>query len=95
MKSQFARIEEAIRQWVFTHFHFLQAEELIKQEMLIMLHHDCAYNPTASQLGITPGKKNQPSQKSVVNQAAHIAFLEEHPLEKISEADLDLVSFRR
>lgn len=67
-----------------------RAEELIKQEMLIMLHHDCAYNPTASQLGITPGKKNQPSQKSVVNQAAHIAFLEQHPLEKVSEADLDL-----
>ena len=60
--------------------------------MLIMLHHDCAYNPTAAQLGITPGKKNQPSQKSVVNQAAHIAFLEQHPLEKVSEADLDLVS---
>lgn len=67
-----------------------KAEELIKQEMLIMLHHDCAYNPTAAQLGITPGKKNQPSQKSVVNQAAHIAFLEQHPLEKVSEADLDL-----
>ena len=60
--------------------------------MLIMLHHDCAYNPTPAQLGITPGKKNQPSQKSVLNQAAHIAFLEENPLEKVSEADLDLVS---
>ena len=59
--------------------------------MLVMLHHDCAYNPTESQLGMAPGKKNQPSQKSVVNQAAHIAFLEEHPLEKISDADLDLV----
>ena len=56
-----------------------------------MLHHDCAYNPTEAQLGIVPGKKTPASQKSVVNQAAHVAFLEEHPLEKISEADLDLV----
>ena len=60
--------------------------------MLVMLHHDCAYNPTAAQLGITGGKKNQPSQKSVLNQAAHIAFLEENPLEKINDSDLDLVS---
>ena len=60
--------------------------------MLVMLHHDCAYNPTAAQLGITGAKKNQPSQKSVLNQAAHIAFLEENPLEKINDSDLDLVS---
>ena len=64
----------------------------MKREMLIMLHHDAAYNPTESQLGITPGsKKNQPSQKSVANQAAHIAFLKEHPLKKVTEEEIEQV----
>lgn len=71
----------------------LQAEELIKREMLIMLHHDSAKNPTEAQLGIAPGsKKTQPSQQSVANQAAHLAFLKQHPLEKIPEEEIEMVS---
>ncbi|XP_060551869.1 cell division cycle 5-like protein [Ruditapes philippinarum] len=67
-----------------------KAEELVKREMLIMLHNDAAYNPTEFQLGITPGsKKNQPSQKSVANQAAHIAFLKDHPLKKVTEDEIE------
>lgn len=68
-----------------------KAEELIKREMLVMLHNDAAYNPTEAQLGIAPGsKKNQPSQKSVANQAAHIAFLSDHPLDKFSEEEIEM-----
>lgn len=64
-----------------------KAEELIKREMLIMLHHDSAYNPIESQLGNIPASKNsKPSQKT--NQATHIAFLEEHPLKKVKEEDI-------
>jgi hypothetical protein len=64
----------------------------VKREMLIMLHNDAAYNPTEFQLGITPGsKKNQPSQKSVANQAAHIAFLKDHPLKKVTEDEIEQV----
>lgn len=67
-----------------------KAEELIKREMLIMLHNDCVYNPTDAQLGIAPGTKNKPSQKSVVNQASHIEFLKRHPLRPVPEEDITL-----
>jgi len=68
----------------------MQAEELIKREMLVMLHNDSAYNPTESQIGIAPGsKKTVPSQKSVANQAAHIAYVKEHPLEKVTEEEIE------
>ncbi|KAL3882692.1 hypothetical protein ACJMK2_029005 [Sinanodonta woodiana] len=67
-----------------------KAEELIKQEMITMLHYDAVYSPTPAQLGIVPGKKNLPSQKSVVNQAAHLAYLEQNPFEKISEDDIEM-----
>lgn len=78
---------------ILLQIHF-QAEELIKREMLIMLHHDSAYHPTEAQLGITPGsKKTTPSQKSVANQAAHIAYLKDHPLEKYTEEEIENVSF--
>ena len=61
--------------------------------MLVMLHHDSAYHPTESQLGIAPGsKKTTPSQKSVANQAAHIAFLKSHRLDKYTEDEIDGVS---
>nr|KAG5703308.1 hypothetical protein BaRGS_025550 [Batillaria attramentaria] len=64
------------------------AEELIKQEMLIMMHHDAVYSPTPQQLGITPGSKKPPSQKGVVNQAQHLAYLEENPYDKFDDDDL-------
>ncbi|XP_067674317.1 cell division cycle 5-like protein [Haliotis asinina] len=66
-----------------------KAEELIKREMIIMLHYDAVYSPTLAQLGITPGsKKPVPSQKSIVNQAQHLAFLEQHSYDTFSEEDL-------
>lgn len=66
-----------------------KAEELIKREMLVMLHNDAAYNPTEAQSGAGPAKKPQSSQKGVANQAAHIAFLSEHPYEKVSETEIE------
>ena len=68
----------------------LQAEELVKKEMLTMLHHDALYTPSPNQLGVVPGNKKQ-SQKGVINQAQHAAFLEEHPYEKVDEVDLEEV----
>uniref|UniRef100_A0A673CTD1 Cell division cycle 5-like protein n=1 Tax=Sphaeramia orbicularis TaxID=375764 RepID=A0A673CTD1_9TELE len=54
------------------------AEELIKQEMITMLHHDCLHHPSsnaASQL--QRGKTRGPASTS--NNASHIAYLETHP----------------
>ena len=59
----------------------LQAEELIKQEMMKMLHNDAVYNPTLAQQGLAASKKGaKPSQRAVVTKAAHLAYLEQHPL---------------
>ena len=61
--------------------------------MLVMLHHDYVYCPTDGQMGIAPGSKNtQPSQKSVANQAAHIAYLNKNPLETFTEEEIEMVS---
>ncbi|XP_013391100.1 cell division cycle 5-like protein [Lingula anatina] len=67
-----------------------KAEELIKKEMLTMLHHDAVYSPTDTQLGIIPGsKKAVPSQKTVVNQAHHLAYLEQNPYTEVDDRDLE------
>ncbi|XP_064612178.1 cell division cycle 5-like protein [Liolophura sinensis] len=66
-----------------------RAEELIKREMIVMQRYDSVYSPTLAQMGIAPGsKKSQPSQKTVINQAQHLAYLEQHPYEKFTEDDL-------
>ena len=68
-----------------------QAEELIKREMVTMLHHDAVYSPTPGQQGLVPGSK-KPSQKAVVNQAAHLAFLESHKYDTYEEEEIAEVS---
>jgi hypothetical protein len=70
-----------------------QAEELIKQEMLVMMHYDAVHSPTPAQLGLMPGKKGaqQPSQKSVVSQAQHMAYLDQHSYLRYEEKDLEKV----
>lgn len=70
---------------------FSQAEELIKREMVTMLHHDAVYNPTLNQQGLAPGKK-QPNQRSVVNQAQHLSYLEQFPCHQCDEKEMSKVS---
>jgi len=65
-----------------------RAEELIKREMITMLHHDTVYTPTPQQQGIT-GKNKQPSQKFIVSQAQHLAFLESHPYREVEEEEME------
>ena len=60
--------------------------------MAVMLHHDAVYNPTMSQQGIMPGSKKQ-SQKSIANQAQHLAYLENHKYEKFSQNEIEEASF--
>lgn len=67
------------------------AEELIKQEMITMLHYDCLHHPTsnaASQL--QRGKNRGPTSTS--NNASHIAYLEAHPYKQFSSEDMERVT---
>jgi len=66
-----------------------KAEELVKREMVTMLHYDAVYNPTLAQQGVVPGVKKPQAQKAVVNQATHISYLESHPYKKFDEYDLE------
>ncbi len=67
------------------------AEELIKQEMITMLHHDCLHHPSAnvgSQL--QRGKARGPTSTS--NNASHIAYLETHSYKPISTEEMEQVT---
>lgn len=48
-----------------------QAEELIKSEMMTMLHYDSVYSPVPI---VEPKRRGQ-----VMSQAQHLAYLEQHP----------------
>lgn len=67
------------------------AEELIKQEMITMLHYDCLHHPSnnaASQL--LRGKNRGPTSTS--NNASHIAYLETHTYKPISTEEMEKVT---
>lgn len=67
----------------------LQAEELIKQEMITMLHYDAIQNGD-------PPMPNSFHKKSSINlHAQHLAHLEEHPYENIEEEELEKVGISR
>ncbi|CAH0605539.1 unnamed protein product [Chrysodeixis includens] len=55
------------------------AEDLLKQEMLTMLHYDALRDPP-------PGVDKK---RAVQLQASHLAFLEQHPYEEFSADELD------
>ncbi|ESO92544.1 hypothetical protein LOTGIDRAFT_190497 [Lottia gigantea] len=65
-----------------------KAEELIKKEMLTMLHFDAVYSPTPSQLGVNPNSKKQTQGKANQSLAHHKAYLENKPYQKFTEKEL-------
>lgn len=68
-----------------------KAEELIKREMVTMLHYDSVYSATPAQMGVPIGsKKKTPSSNAVLNQAQHLAYLEQQRYEKFEQSDLEL-----
>lgn len=70
------------------------AEELIKQEMITMMHFDCLHHPSsgaASQL--QRGKSRGPASTS--NNASHIAYLETHPYKPIVPEEMEQVTHTR
>lgn len=67
------------------------AEEVIKQEMITMLHYDCLHHPS-----ITSSSHSQRSKArgpaSTSNNAQHISYLEIHPYQPISTEELEQAS---
>lgn len=63
-----------------------KAEELIKQEMLVMLHHDALKFPPALS---APTKGKQPPR---LNLTHHAAYLERHPYNEYEEEEVEYVS---
>ncbi|XP_018322506.1 cell division cycle 5-like protein isoform X2 [Agrilus planipennis] len=58
-----------------------KAEELIKKEMVTMLHYDSIHNPI-------PPPSHQ-SKKQTVTQAQQLAYLEQHPYQKFRKEELE------
>merc|ERR1719334_355722 len=67
-----------------------RAEELIKREMLTMIHYDAKENPTESQLGVsilTKNKNVDPAKAASLAQA-HKTYLDKRPYESFTEEEL-------
>jgi hypothetical protein len=62
-----------------------QAEELVKQEVLIMLYHDAVYCPLDSAL------KGTGPQKLAANQASYLAYLDKNPYTEVDPDDMKQV----
>uniref|UniRef100_A0A671M1C5 Cell division cycle 5-like protein n=1 Tax=Sinocyclocheilus anshuiensis TaxID=1608454 RepID=A0A671M1C5_9TELE len=62
------------------------AEELIKKEIITMIHFDCLHHPFSD----TQAKKGK-GMGSSSNNGEHIAFLEKTPYEKVTEEELKKV----
>merc|ERR1711997_1282419 len=69
-----------------------RAEELIKREMIVMMHHDCIETPTPAQMGEgSSGKKkksNMDDGRSILNEANHRAYLDKHPYQRFDDDDI-------
>jgi pre-mRNA-splicing factor CDC5/CEF1 len=66
------------------------AEEMIKEEMLIMLHHDALYNPTLNQCGLPIGVK-KPANFSMkpANADRHEDYLNKKDYERFTLEELN------
>ncbi|TRY65047.1 hypothetical protein DNTS_018549, partial [Danionella cerebrum] len=60
-----------------------QAEEMIKKEMITMIHFDCLHHPF-SEAQARKGKGGASSS----NNADHVSYLEKNPYQKVSEEEL-------
>eukprot|EP00088_Acartia_fossae_P033594 TRINITY_DN3439_c0_g1_i1.p1 TRINITY_DN3439_c0_g1~~TRINITY_DN3439_c0_g1_i1.p1 ORF type:complete len:812 (+),score=302.93 TRINITY_DN3439_c0_g1_i1:50-2485(+) len=64
---------------------FQRAEELIKREMLVMMHKDALETPTLAQQGMG-GKKGE---RGIVGEDAHRAYLERHPYREFQKEEIE------
>ncbi|CAL8298442.1 unnamed protein product [Merluccius merluccius] len=67
------------------------AEELIKQEMITMLHFDCLHHPSANSASQLQRSKSR-GPTSTSNNASHIAYLESNSYQPISTEEMEQAS---
>jgi len=66
-----------------------RSEELIKREMIVMMHHDCLESPTLIQQGVSGSSKKGDRERGIVNEATHRTYLDRHPYKEYNKEDLD------
>jgi hypothetical protein len=78
--------------WSLKQIVNLQAEELIKKEMLVMMHYDAVKNPTPGQLGLKEStEKHKAKPGGLVNEAQYYTFLQRNPYDNFDENDIKSV----
>ncbi|CAG6016432.1 unnamed protein product [Menidia menidia] len=65
------------------------AEELIKQEMITMLHFDCLHHPGPGGAGSQMQRPKGRGPASTSNNASHISYLEAHAYKPASSEDME------
>merc|ERR1719266_660308 len=65
-----------------------KAEEMIKREMILMMHHDCLETPTLAQQGAA-GAKHKDRERGIVNESVHRGYLDRHPYKEVATEDMD------
>ena len=64
-----------------------KAEELIKREMLVMLHYDCLETPTSAQRG-EGSKKKSGADRGILNEQQHRLYLDKHPYQTFTDDEI-------
>ncbi len=68
-----------------------KAEELIKKEMLVMLHYDAIHTPTLTQCGLTnTAKKSFNYTPEPIDYERHKSYLNQNSYDKFSEHEINL-----
>lgn len=68
-----------------------KAEEMIKREMLLLLHYDAVQNPSDKQLGLNSATKKTDGPGTSANIEKHQEFLRKHHYETFDEMELQHV----
>ena len=73
---------------------YQKAEEMIKEEMLKMLHHDLISDPTLNQCGIPSGGKKPNSSINIkpLNIEKHQSYLRDKGYDSFTTQDIDDVN---
>lgn len=67
----------------------VQAEELIKQEMITMLHYDAVRNPLPPEVATLT--QSGPKKQPILTESQHLAYLQAHPYQQFTEEELENV----
>ncbi|XP_025204697.1 cell division cycle 5-like protein [Melanaphis sacchari] len=64
-----------------------RAEELIKQEMITMLHYDAVCNPLPPEVATLT--QSGPKKQPILTETQHLAYLQAHPYQQFTEEEME------